>query len=265
MNKGSYKAFIVEGAIREKEIIENIIRVHFKNTENYKIITLPAEQNIYMLWKMMKENDFETDIIEEVREYSSMAQQSLTGLTRNDFAEVFLFFDYDGHQRNLSEGEDGEAVLQQMLESFDNETENGKLYINYPMVEAVRDFVQGQCEAYTSCRWVISNLTEYKEKTGTNSKNTGIMNYDFPKWREVVNVFAMRVSCLFGQNMVISFAEYRKKVTPLDIYERQKKYIEQEEIFVLDAFSEFLLDYFPEKFWKSCVKCNSLKKNCGKY
>lgn len=53
MNKGSYKAFIVEGASREKGIVENIIRVHFKNTEKYKIITLPAEQNIYMLWKMI--------------------------------------------------------------------------------------------------------------------------------------------------------------------------------------------------------------------
>lgn len=262
MNKGSYKAFIVEGASREKGIVENIIRVHFKNTEKYKIITLPAEQNIYMLWKMMKENDFETDIIEEVREYSIMAKQSLTGLTRNDFAEVFLFFDYDGHQRNLSEGEDGEAVLQQILESFDNETENGKLYINYPMVEAVRDFVQGDCKAYTSCKWIISNLTEYKEKTGNNSKNTIINNYDFPKWREVINVFAMRVSCLFGQDVVMSYAEYTK-VTPLDIYKRQKRYIELGEIFVLDAFSEFLLDYFSEKFWKKCVKSNSLKNKCG--
>lgn len=130
------------------------------------------------------------------------------------------------------------------------------------MVEAVRDFVQGDCKAYTSCKWIISNLTEYKEKTGNNSKNTRINNYDFPKWREVINVFAMRVSCLFGQDVVMSYAEYTK-VTPLDIYKRQKRYIELGEIFVLDAFSEFLLDYFPEKFWNKCVKSNSLKNKCG--
>ena len=34
-------------------------------------------------------------------------------------AEVYLFFDYDGHQNNLSEDDDSD-VLEQMLESFDS-------------------------------------------------------------------------------------------------------------------------------------------------
>ncbi|MCD8301384.1 MAG: hypothetical protein LUC44_00015 [Prevotellaceae bacterium] len=57
----------------------------------------------------------------------------------SDFAEVFLFFDYDFQNKNENLTVD-ELNLQvkKMLEYFNEETENGKLYINYPMVEAIR-------------------------------------------------------------------------------------------------------------------------------
>ena len=73
-----YKAFIVEGVVREPQIIDNISKVFFAHG-NFKIITLPAEENIYMLWKKLK---------------------------ADDFSEVYLFFDYDMHQTNLCK-EDG--------------------------------------------------------------------------------------------------------------------------------------------------------------
>ena len=44
-----YKAFIVEGEAREPQVIDNISKVFFKHV-NLKIITLPAGENIYMLY-----------------------------------------------------------------------------------------------------------------------------------------------------------------------------------------------------------------------
>ena len=138
-----YKAFIVEGAAREPQIIDNISKVFFSHG-NFKIITLPAGENIYMLWKQLKADDFDTDIIEVLRENSDDISRQLDSLTRDDFSEVYLLFDYDTHQTNLGRKDDVDAVAQ-MLESFDNETENGKLYISYPMVEALRDYKPGIC------------------------------------------------------------------------------------------------------------------------
>lgn len=36
-----------------------------------------------------------------------------------------------------------------MLEAFDNETENGKLYISYPMVESLYDYEEGRCQLFS--------------------------------------------------------------------------------------------------------------------
>lgn len=95
MNKATI-AFIVEGEAREPVIIRNMQSFFFKKNQ-IKIITLPVGQNIYMLWKILKEDDFETDIIEVLRESSPESEQILRGLSRESFSEIYLFFDYDGH------------------------------------------------------------------------------------------------------------------------------------------------------------------------
>ena len=52
-----YKAFIVEGEAREPLIIDNISKVFFQHG-NFKIITLPAGEKIYMFWKKIKRRRF---------------------------------------------------------------------------------------------------------------------------------------------------------------------------------------------------------------
>lgn len=154
---------------------------------NLKIITLPVGENIYMLWKKLKADDFDTDIIEVLRESNKKIREQLEGLSRDDFSEVFLFFDYDVHQTNLGKADDGD-VINQMLESFDNETENGKLYISYPMVEALRDFEAGKCGNGDNCFVEISDLAEYKNISLRNSLNPHFRDYNIDVWKEIVDV-----------------------------------------------------------------------------
>ena len=37
-----------------------------------------------------------------LREEHEELKEQLEGISRDDFSEVYLFFDYDGHQNNLS-------------------------------------------------------------------------------------------------------------------------------------------------------------------
>ena len=141
-------AIVCEGESRELKYWENIRSIFFLSNE-YTIIPLPAGQNLYMLWKTMRDDEFETDVIEVLRESHDECRKRLEGIRRDEFQEVFLFFDYDPHQNNLSRDDaDCEDVLRQMLDVFDNETENGKLYLSYPMIEAIRDYLPGGCSGH---------------------------------------------------------------------------------------------------------------------
>lgn len=252
MAEKDYKAFIVEGEAREPLIIDNISKVFFAHG-NFKIIMLPAGENIYMLWKKLKEDDFETDIIEVLRESNKEIRAQLSGLTRDDFSEVYLFFDYDVHQNNLRESDD-RNVIDQMLESFDNETENGKLYISYPMVEALRDYELGMCGNKENCFVLISNLEDYKNVSATHSCNPHFKKYDFDMWREIIDVFAMRISCLVGHADTITYEQYIEIINPREIQKLEEKVTQKNKVFILSAFPEFLVDYFGIKLWKTCVK-----------
>ena len=247
-----YKAFIVEGEAREPLIIDNMSKVFFAHA-NFKIITLPAGQNIYMLWKKLKEDDFDTDIIEVLREEHEELEKQLEGISRNDFSEVYLFFDYDGHQNNLSEEDDCD-VLEQMLISFDNETENGKLYISYPMVEALRDFEEGRCGKEGRCFVPIVEIGNYKFVSAERSFYPRFKDYDFTVWKSLIEVFAMKISCLAEWDIIITHEQYKEVVNPVAIYKMEMDIIHEHKVFVLSAFPEFLLDYFGEKLWRTCVK-----------
>lgn len=247
-----YKAFIVEGEAREPLIIDNISKVFFAHA-NFKIITLPAGQNIYMLWKKLKEDDFDTDIIEVLREEHEELKEQLGGINRDDFSEVYLFFDYDGHQNNLSEEDDAD-VLEQMLVSFDNETENGKLYISYPMVEALRDFEEGKCGKEGQCFVSIAEIGNYKFVSAERSFYPGFKDYDITVWKSLIEVFAMRLSCLVDSDSTIAYEQYADEVSPVAIYRMEEEEIQVQRVFVLSAFPEFLLDYFGVKLWRTCVK-----------
>lgn len=56
-------------------------------------------------------------------------------LANGDFSEIYLIFDFDCQAPQYDD-----EKLQIMLDFFDNETEHGKLYINYPMIESFKHF-----------------------------------------------------------------------------------------------------------------------------
>lgn len=246
-------AIIVEGQSREPVILSNMETVFFRNVE-FEIIHLMAQQNIYMLWQRLKDDDFQTDLIEVIREFNPDLDSSLT---QDSFSEIYLFFDYDGHQDNLGGRCRGDDVVLEMLNTFDNETEQGKLYISYPMVEALRDYIPNDCRSFTDpaqCTYAINKLSDYKHDSAHNNLDCSFDKYTYIHWNDLLNVFVLRVSCLFCLTEAISFEGYRNLTSPLQIFMKQGCYISDRRIFVLSAFPEFLLDYFGKMFWITNVK-----------
>lgn len=250
MYKGGCIAIIVEGENRELGYFKNISSLFFP-PEKILLVCLPAGENIYMLWKRLNADNFETDIIEVLRECSAIAKDELKNYTRQDFQEVYLFFDLDSHQNNLKEGEDPDAILEKMLETFDNETENGKLYISYPMCEALRDIQKSTCKSSYRCLLDIADISKYKKLSATYSKFTSVKKYTVETWEMIIAIFLIRCQCLFHVGDTDhAYHWYKQCVTTANIFENEQILIhESRKVFVLSAFPEFLVDYFKEEFW----------------
>lgn len=251
--------FIVEGADRDWRFVNRMTGCFMQGSFKANIVSLPAEQNIYMLYSRLAEEGFDVDLVEILRESVPAAAKALKGVSRRDVAEIYLFFDYDPHQDNVpSDGFSSDDIVENMLEAFDNETENGKLYISYPMVEALYDYRAGQCQAFSNCFVPLSEIGGYKKLSGCGNPNAG-GHMDIQQWKDAIGVFALRAACLFNIE-ALSYEEYRERVTPQSIHTLERELVEgKRQVFVLSAFPEFLLDYFPKKFWNSMAKKRRLK------
>lgn len=261
----STMVFVVEGESREYRFIDELSSSLLTGKKiNTKVITLPATMNIYMLYRKLLEDNFDMDIIEFIREVVPSAQKCLEGVSSQEIDEVYLFFDYDVHQKNLPNHENPDEVILSMLRAFDNETENGKLYISYPMVEAIYDYKEGKCDTYTGCYISIDDIKDYKYLSGNDNSNAS-KHFDYMMWKEVINVFALRTQCLFDIEEM-EFEVYREEIMPHTIYKKEQELVdEKKQVFVLSAFPEFILDYFREDFWNANVKLKKINYDeCSK-
>lgn len=249
------KLFIIEGEDRDNRFVQSMERVFFTGKYESRVINLPASQNLYMIYQDLAEDDFDSDLVELLKDRVRVDDSILSGVTRQDIDEIYMFFDYDVHQDNLSEDKNPVDILQEMLTVFDNETENGKLYLSYPMVEALYDYRDNECQSFSSCFIPLNQIPKtkdcpgYKDSAGNNNPKSSLHFDTIEDWKSVLNVFTLKSACLFGIDK-LEYSYYKSEITPYSIFNLEKKLKETRNlVFVLSAFPEFLFDYFKADFW----------------
>lgn len=251
--------FVFEGKRREPDIYRTLEFLFFPKGQT---IVCSFGNNIYELYRQLKALDGGGDIVSILREKYRDSPESPFGpdSKSSDFSEIFLFFDYDFQNRNLTM-EQMNRQLSEMLEHFDDETENGKLYVNYPMIEAIRytkelpddhffeytvsrtscrdqgfkDLVQ-QFSAYGSLDFIVLNLRRVPDR-----KKIDIVKENW-SYLESQNVVKANYIC----NNALSMPLTKESISQDKIFDAQiSKYIEpHSEVSILSAFPLFNYDYF---------------------
>ena len=111
------------------------------------------------------------------------------------------------------------------------------------------------------CYVEIEDLGNYKNASSARAHNPHFKEYDIGAWKDIIDVFAMRISCLYEIPNTMEYEQYSGNVTPGNIYAAELKEAERHRVFVLSAFPEFLLDYFGLKLWKTSVRHTRNQRN----
>ena len=119
---------LVEGASREKKLMDHLLNVYGIST-SHQIVSYNT--SIYDLYdRMFLDDDPETlDLLQVLKEHEK--DPSVREIFDEHYSDVILIFDLDPQAPAYTP----EKIIR-MTEYFNESTENGKLYINYPMVEA---------------------------------------------------------------------------------------------------------------------------------
>ena len=250
--------FVFEGAEREPRIFKTLQRLFFGQGER---IVCSFGNNIYELYRQLQEFDGDGDIVSILRENRADLPE---GVKTSDFSEIYLFFDYDFQNENLTLEEMNQR-LREMLAMFDDETDNGKLYVSYPMVESLyytRELPDEHFAEYTVSRcdcmersfkdiareFSFYGSMDFIELPDAGHHKPGKREYARVKqnWIWLVHQHASKANY-----MCTGVAERpvdKDAVAQPRIFETQcEKYLcDGEKIAVLNGFPLFLFEYFKE-------------------
>lgn len=210
--------------------------------------------NIYQLYRKIKDEDIEFLITYEILQEISQERKGerddvLSQYSQTEIAEIYLFFDYDGHD-NLSDKYP--ECIENMLSIFNNETENGKLYISYPMVEAFKhpivenetyDISQGK-----KYKNYVSKICPKKLSKYTNQPLSKI------EWSVFFIEHIKAINFLVTNNFTYpsDYSCIYESFTQTGIYQSQiVKYIEpKNHVLVLTPFALFLIEYLGDALFE---------------
>ena len=230
----NYILVVFEGLVTEKTIFNNL-KKHFLNENSNTIVYGFHCGEIYSLYNKL-EKDEDLELFALLKENLKDTNKELKNIKRNQVSELYLFFDYDGHARSAND-----EKLKYMLQLFNDETSDyGKLYISYPMVEAIKHLKDNVDFKNT----IEESKKIYKSIVAQNCNNTlqHLDKFTFDDWNFIINENSKKAN--FIVNNTFTFQTNILKQS--EIFNNQKaKYIDVEnKVAVLSAFPIFLLDYY---------------------
>ncbi len=237
--------FIFEGEKTEKQITDSLQKEFF-STEN-TIITSAYCGEIYQLYKEIL-GDEDLDTFNLVKEKKANAKR-LKKYNRSDFAEIYLFFDYDGHSSTADD-----EKLKQLLKLFNEETDKGKLYISYPMVESLKHVNINCYNSFRTLNVDCKKNINYKNLVHTECLNElqDFRKYEITIWKQLIEIHLKKMNYI-----VFDLFEFPQEIiSQSTIFSKQlEKHIRNEypNVAVLSAFPVFIHDYYGNQRTKVLV------------
>lgn len=159
-----------------------------------------------------------------------------------DYSDVLLVFDYEPQDNRFSPDR-----LEEMQRYFNESTDNGKLYVNYPMVEACKHFTKLPDMEFLERSVSLDGVPYYKETAGTESRYQSF-DRDFRK-PEVDGLIALTAIKAAWLARIASdeFAEMLGEIDHEAVLRAQNRYASTaQKVWVLGMCMMFIPDYSPD-------------------
>lgn len=230
--------FVFEGEKTENQIANNLLSFFIK--EDRKVIVKSAyKTDIYWLYEQIIE-DGDLDIFHLLKEKNDHLKE----YSRDKFSQIYLFFDYDGHISRASP-----EKVEKLLTFFNEETDNGKLYISYPMVEAIKCYKsRGEIDNFRDLCYVVPQGGSFKQFVDeyVAFQCQDLTSYSQDHWIEMLDLNLKKYNWITSDKFDFSFDELcQNRLLEAQIY----KFINPHNtVSVIASFPIMLTDYYG-KSW----------------
>ena len=162
---------LVEGARTDARLMEKLLAIYNIDVK-YEIVSYGT--NIYTLYgEMFAENDPSmVDLLQILK--TREIDPGKKAIFDTSYSDILLIFDFDPHAPDFSS-----EKIRRMAEYFVESSDMGKLYLNYPMVEAFYHMSSIPDEQYNNRFATLEELQAGTYKMRVNRENR---NHDYTKF-----------------------------------------------------------------------------------
>jgi len=241
--------FVFEGGSAEPKVFDSIGKL-FLSGEDFRLIR--CKHDLPTLYSHLKANG---DDLFRILPFKENGIEIPEGKRLDTlFSQIFLFFDYD-FQNRIGLDKVNE-ILDEMLDFFDDETDNGKLYINYPMIESLKYTKEMPDNNYY--QYVVSRGECVKHQFKGNAEQfayagaKGFKFIDLSRTKEanvIKNWDNLKFQNVTKANYIVSgsntIPEHKENINQNAIFEAQKsKHVDVNmDVSILNSFPIFIYDY----------------------
>lgn len=167
--------FLVEGAKTDVRLMQKLLSIYGFD-QKYEIVSYNT--NIYTLYnEMFRDNDpADLDLLQVLKEHERDPRKK--PLFDQSYSDILLIFDLDPQDPLFTSDK-----IQRMTEYFVESSDMGKLYLNYPMVEAfyhMHDIPDAHFNEYFATQEELSNGT-YKQRVNQENRNRNYTKFAVTK------------------------------------------------------------------------------------
>lgn len=239
--------FILEGSRAEPRFLRKIITLTRTN-DGYEFFSYNT--NLHrMLSGMFVGDDIDDDL--DFLEYlkSCKTNKDDAGVLDRKFSDIFLIFDMDPHDQNYDPDRVAKA-----LSYFDDSTDNGKLYVNYPMLESFKHIPCLDDLSYLDVVVHRDDVRRYKELVGIEGSkllsDTAKMDEQMLMRIIVLNLIKANKILDYGTDMP-DMEHYHNNMSHVEIFEHQCESLDRDGVLpVLNTCVFNVIDYNPRKFFE---------------
>ena len=235
--------YIVEGAKGEPRFLKKMHQVLFgTRPENIFVIGTTIHE---LLRSVFPEGEAEEglDIVSVLREISGEERRDVL---EKEFSDVYMVFDMDPQDPRYDPKRLGAA-----MDYFDNPTENGKLYLNYPMLESYRHLTCLDDMGYLDRTIDRQSLSCYKEIVGKECcmELQDLGRYTENEFTTIIGFNLMKADRMLGGEGDIPTSETFLSWNGRELLEIQTGMMDREgSIFVLNTSVFNAVDFSPSRF-----------------
>lgn len=239
--------FITEGEVDEPKFIDKVFSKCYPNIEyDYYAYSTSIHTLSSILFNEKGEIDEYLDIKSVLKEHeeNEYKREKLS----NKYSDIILVFDFDPHSDNPQF-----EKIKKMMMFFSDSTDNGKLYINYPMMQSYKHIKSFFDDDFKDRNIEVSKCSEYKKIVGEESILNDLKKYTYPIIMKIIGFNLKKANYLLSSKYEIPSYEEFNKIDLDRIYDIQCKNKDKNIVSILNTFVFNIVEYNPKIILKNVI------------